>query len=133
MEPSQAVAVSTSPDPFNSSNIPLETRLYPSQRRVRESCESAVDVRASPGNEMGFHYHDFSGASSDSDGDERHGVRERCSGVQRDSSPLPSEKLDDHIPSTGVPHGDYGVGKGMSCHNYMCLMSTNLTWAELTV
>ncbi|XP_033625405.1 homeobox even-skipped homolog protein 2-like [Asterias rubens] len=108
MEPSQAVAISTSPDPFNSPNIPLETRLYPnSQRRVRESCES-VDVRTSPGNEMGFHYHEFSGASSDSDGEDRHGVRERCGGVQRDSSPMPSDKCDDLLPS-GV-HGDYGKG-----------------------
>ena len=110
MEPNQAVAISSSPDHFNSSNIPLETRLYPSQRRSRESCES--DVRVSPNTEMGFHFHEFSGASSDSDGEERHAAREHC-GAQRDTSPIPSENLDGLMPSTGLSHGEYGIGKGV--------------------
>ncbi|XP_038078413.1 homeobox even-skipped homolog protein 2-like [Patiria miniata] len=121
MEPSQAIAISTSPDHFNSSNIPLETRLYPSCNSIRRTraeregsgAESDAQV-SSPNTEMGFHFHEFSGASSDSDaGEERHRAREqhRMSGSLKNASPIQSsEKYDSLIPSAIYSSEEYGQG-----------------------
>ncbi|XP_022081622.1 homeobox even-skipped homolog protein 2-like [Acanthaster planci] len=119
IEPSQAIAMSTSPDLFNSQNIPLETRLYPSCssfKRARDrdgsGAESDAPRIASPNTEMGFHYHEFSGASSDSDaGEERHRAREQHhSGSLRNTSPIHSEKYDSLASASMYAVENYGKG-----------------------